>query len=116
MNRRMYIGVASTPAAATVDTAGEGGFLGVLLSGGRGVAGQVLASNNLVRVYQFVLPWRQTIRNIVFDIATLSVGGLCSVGLHDVGKNLLTHSGAISTTTTGIKNTAVAAVIVEPGI
>ena len=101
---------------ATVDTAGEGGFFGVFPFGGSGGVGVVLGAANRVRVQQFVLPFREIIRNIVFEITTLSVGGLCSVGLYDVGKNLLVHSGAISTTLAEFKNTAVTAVTVEPGI
>ena len=101
---------------ATVDTAGEGGFFGGLPFGGKGVAGTTLGANDRVRVHQFVLPFRTIIRNIVFDIEVASASGLCSVGLYDVGKNLFVHTGAISTTTDEIKNTAVTAVTLEPGI
>ena len=118
MTRRTYIGRASTPAAATVDTAGEGGFYGVCINAGpNSVTSAVLASVNLVKVYQFVLPFRAIVRNLTFEIEVLSVGGLCSVGLYSADGNILrVHSGAVSTTTTGIKNVVASAVTLEPGV
>ena len=102
---------------ATVDTAGEGYFSVVVgNSPNTFSAGVVSSSNNRIVVVQFVLPFRASVSQIRFNITTLSVGGLMSVGLYDVAGNRLIHSGAISTTTTGVKEGNPTAVLIEPGV
>ena len=102
---------------ATVDTAGEGGFLGGIIYPNSAALGtETLGSANDVHVYQFVLPFRAVIRTIGFEVFTLEVGKLAGFGLYDVNGNRLVHTGAVSTTTTGRKFTSVTAVTVEPGV
>ena len=102
---------------ATVDTAGEGAFLGgIIYPNSAAISTETLASANDVMVYQFVLPFRAVVRNIGFQVQTLEVGKLAGFGLYDVNGNLLVHTGAVSTTTTGRKFTSVTAVTLEPGV
>ena len=102
---------------ATVDTAGEGGFFGFLINTPQTSAGAAITNAaDRVLVTQFVLPFRVVVRNVVVDITTLEVGKLAGFGLYDAAKNLVLASGAISTTTTGVKSDVITPVTVEPGV
>ena len=102
---------------ATVDTAGEGGFFGFLVNTPQTSNSVVITTvADRVLVTQFILPFRVVVRNIVVDITTLEVGKLAGFGLYDAAKNLAVDSGAISTTTTGVKTVSITAVTIEPGV
>ena len=102
---------------ATVDTADQGYFFGgVVHWPTASSAGTVVGVNNQIRLIQFVLPFRAVVRRLALEISTLSVGGNLGVGLYDAGGNLILESGAISTTTTGIKTASITAVTLEPGV
>ncbi|KKM92895.1 hypothetical protein LCGC14_1213940 [marine sediment metagenome] len=102
---------------ATVDTPGEGGFYGgTAWAPAAGGSTQTIVVANDVAVYQFVLPFRSIVRNITFNVNTLEAGKFAGVGLYDKDRNRLVHSGAVSVAATGPKSTAVAAVILEPGV
>ena len=102
---------------ATVDTAGEGYFIGAavhLVSTGvlepAGVANQVL-------VYQFVLPFRATIREVITEVTTLVAASLYSCGIYTPdGNTLLINSGTFNGATTGIKSNVIAAVTLDPDV
>ena len=76
------------------------------------------AGADVVKVWQFVLPYRAVVGKIVFQISTLSVGAFASVGIYNAGgTNLLVHTGAVSTTDAEIKNISLASsVTLEPGV
>ncbi|KKK75866.1 hypothetical protein LCGC14_2869420 [marine sediment metagenome] len=119
MTRRMYIGVASTPAAATVDTAGEGGFFGGAVNGtALDDTASASGAADQVQAYQFVLPYRAVVGKIVFEVTTLSVGAFASVGIYSAdGNTRLVHAGAISTTLAEVKDVTLASsVTLEPGV
>ena len=104
---------------ATVDTAGEGFFFGgIVYAKGSNISSAFNSGANVVVTDQFVLPFRATVRKIVFEVTTLSVGAFASVGLYSAdGNTLLVHTGAVSTTTTGNKSTTLGTpVTLEPGI
>ena len=102
---------------ATVDTAGEGGFFAPTNMPQTDTSTAADTGADQVRVIQFVLPIRAVVRNVVFEVVTLSAGGLASVGIYDKDSNRLLHSGAISTATTGVKSGVVSpSVTLEPGV
>ena len=101
---------------ATVDTADQG-YLYAPYGPTANATTTALASADQVRVYQFVLPYRVLVARLAFSIATLSVGGLAGVGIHDKDKNKLFANEGISTTTTGVKTGTVSpSVTLEPGV
>ena len=102
---------------ATVDTADQGYFFGGVIVWPTAVlVGGVVGGNNQIRTIQFVLPFRAVVRRIALEITTLSVGGFVGAGLYDANGNRVLHSGAISTTTTGVKTDSITPVTLEPGI
>ena len=107
-----------TGATGVVDTADQGYFLGavVFLGGGSGLAAAVVGSVDDVKVWQFVLPFRVVVRNIVVEVTTLDSGKKIGLGLYDASGNLYLKSGAISATSTGFLTDAITAVTVEPGV
>ncbi len=116
MGRRIYIGTASTPAAATVDTAGEGGFWPVTIYPAvSGSTDSVNTANDVV-VAQFVLPFRAVVGNISFGVFTLEAGKFAGFGIYSVAGNRLVHSGAVSVASTGTKSASITAVTLEPAI
>jgi len=118
MNRRMYIGVASTPAAATVDTAGEGGFFGFtvdIINAGSNTKISGGAEQNYV--YQFVLYFRAVISKVSSEIRTAEVGKFYGLGIYDINKDLVARTAQIGMDATGIQETAlVASATLEPGV
>ncbi|KKL66706.1 hypothetical protein LCGC14_2142280, partial [marine sediment metagenome] len=99
-----------------VDTAGEGYLYAPY--GLDGIVSTIaLASNNQVRVFQFVLPYRVLVANLAFNIAVASASGLCGLGIYDKDKNKLFALEGVDTTVTGVKTGAVApSVTLDPGI
>ena len=119
MGRRIYIGTASTPAAATVDTVDLGFLSSSIMHGGQAMVNAALiAGANEVRATQFVLLFRITIGQLSFHVTTLDVGKFVGTGIYSADRNtLLLESGGVSTTTTGVKVTALGTpVTLEPGI
>ena len=106
-----------TGATGVVDTAGEGGFLGgIIYPNSASVGTETLASANDVMTYQFVLPFRAIVRNIIFEVFTLESAKFAGFGIYDVTGNRLVHTGAVSVAGTGRKSTSVTAVTLEPGV
>ncbi len=120
MTRRTYIGTASTPAAATVDTADQGYFLAYVVHASVGVITNSFIGNvNDIFAYQFVLPFRVVVRRISWELTTGVNSSLSAVGLYSAdGNSLLVHTGAVSTAIAdqGVISTVVTAVTIEPGI
>jgi len=103
---------------ATVDKAGEGGILPpyVTYVGENGFGAQIVATADQVRVGQFVLPFRITVRKFNFEVTTLEVGAFAGAAIYDVAKNLLLE-GRNGVDTTGLKTVTLAsAVTLEPGV
>jgi hypothetical protein len=69
---------------------------------------------NQVRVVQFVLPYKTTVRHIVSQVQTGSAGTF-NIGIYDSSKNLLLGSASIGCGIPGIKNTSVTATDLQPG-
>ncbi len=106
-----------TGATGSVDTAGEGGFLGGTVfstAGGAGV--ETMDTADEVAVYQFVLPFRAVVGRISFGVSTLEASTFAGFGIYDKDGNRLVHSGAVSVAATGVKSVTVTAVTLEPGI
>ena len=104
---------------ATVDTADQGFLSSSIMHGGQAIAdAAVVAGANEVRVLQFVLLFRITIGQLSFQVTTLDAGNFVGTGIYSADRNtLLLESGGVSTTTTGVKVTALGSpVTLEPGI
>ncbi len=105
---------------ATVDTAGEGYFIGVGIYAPASLTGTgtIVSANDEVQVFQFVLPFRVVVRNIVTSVVTQAgAGKKYGVGLYDVDKNLVLETGAIAGDGGTVKNkTSITAVTLEPGV
>jgi hypothetical protein len=105
---------------ATVDTAGEGYFIGVGIQAFDSLTATstIVSANDQVRVFQFVLPFRAVVRNIVSQVGgTPGAGGSkYGMGLYDVDKNLLLETGALAADASGRIRTTITAVTLEPGV
>lgn len=104
-------------AVAMVDTPGEGYLFGVSITLEDYGAGTIINAIDQVIVWQFVLPFRAVVRQITSEITT---GGgaskLYGVGLYDISRNRLLHTGALDANTIQRLTTAITAVTLEPGI
>ena len=102
---------------ATVDTAGEGYFYGLTVAVSDGSGGLIISTVDDVYVWQFVLPFRQVVRQITSRVTT---GGgaskLYGVGLYDIDGTRVVTTGALDANTTQINTTAITAVTLEPGV
>lgn len=76
-----------------------------------------VAAGNVNKTFgmPIMLPYRLNIAQFIVDVTTLSAGNNVGVGLYDSSGNKVVISGAISTTTTGVKTSAVTSVQVNPG-
>ena len=106
---------------ATVDTADQGYFFGVFIQHPTNVSsGATFVSvADQVDVFQFVLPFRVVVGNIVTEITGAGgAGKKYSVGLYSAdGNTLLVHTGALAADATGILKTAISpTVTLEPGV
>ena len=101
---------------ANVNVAGQGYFWGGTVTTPFVQTGVAVISANQVRVIQFVLPYQVTIRNIVGEVTTLAAGSNLGLGLYDASGNRLAHSGAIDSSTTGIKSVAISPVNINSGV
>lgn len=77
-----------------------------------------VAAGNVNKVFGMpvMIPSRMSIAQFIIDVTTLSAGNNVGVGLYDTSGNKVVISGALSTTTTGVKTSTVTAVAVEPGL
>lgn len=67
-----------------------------------------VGANNQVRAQRIYIDRRITFANLYFEVMTASAGGNCAVAVYNAaGTTKLIDSGAISTTATGMKTTAV---------
>ena len=102
---------------ATVDTAGEGYFVGGTISLTEGLGGLSLSAVNQTRVHQFVLPFRVVVGQISYWVSTGGgAGKKLGFGIYDVAKNLLLESGAVDANVTGQATASITAVTLEPGV
>ncbi|KKK64291.1 hypothetical protein LCGC14_2985710 [marine sediment metagenome] len=102
---------------ATVDTAGEGYFIGVVVQAAENDTGIAFSGVNQVWTWQFVLPFRATTRQIIAEVSTGGAAGkFYGLGLYDVGKNLLVQTGAIDAQAVAVTSTSVTAITLEPGV
>lgn len=90
-------------------TISGGGFMGYVVTTNFNTAlsSQAVSSANQVYAFRFSLPASFTVSSISYYINTLSAGGNCDFGLYDSSGNLLTHTGAQSTATTGAFDVAI---------
>jgi hypothetical protein len=118
MGRRIYIGTASTPAAATVDTAGEGYFIGVGISHSVSATNVAVSSANQTRAFQFVLPFRAKVTNIIAEVLGAGAAGKkFGVGLYDKDKNLILKTVALDANSATVQSDTLATpVVLEPSI
>jgi hypothetical protein len=109
--------VSSGPPYAQIDTVGMGGFFGGTVNPATATTTTSALTANQVRVMQFVLPFACTVRKVVSEITTLSVGGFYGVGLYDAAGNRVVTTGAQSTTNTGIFSVTLSTpVTLVPGV
>ena len=102
---------------ATVDTAGEGYFVGVAIGPVASSAGVMSSGVTETRVFPFVLPFKATIRNITTEVTTGGAAGKkYSVGLYDADKNQVLTSGTIDAEAIAVTTTSITAVTLEPGV
>lgn len=108
---------------ALVSTAGQGGFFAPFINHTGSMATSanvVVASNNLVRAHQFVLPFGATINKISFQVTTgAGAGSKLNIGIYDAaGTTLLLNTGAIDANTTGVITAAVSGgpITLNPGV
>ena len=103
---------------ATLDTAGEGYFVGVsvVLTNTPGT-GEAVSVADQVRAFQFVLPFRAVVRKITTEVTTLEAGQLYNVAIFSADRNtLLVETGALTTASAAVIETSVTAVTLEPGV
>ena len=102
---------------AVVDTAGEGGFFGIIVHPqGGGAAGVPFTILNKTFCCHMVLPFRSVVAKARSQVTTLQVGKFYGFGLYDMNGDLVVRTAAQSSTTTGIKTTSTSeTVTVEPG-
>jgi hypothetical protein len=68
------------------------------------------------RVYQFVLPFRVTVGNIVSRVTTGGgAGKLYGIGLYNAAGSLVLETGALDANTVAISKTAITPVTLDPG-
>ncbi len=106
-----------TGATGSVDTAGEGGLFVPHFFVQAAVLNAVIQTvANRVSVCQFVLPFRIKVVNIVVNITTPHAANFCAYAIYTPdGNTVLLESGAISTASAAVVNTAITAVTLEPG-
>ncbi|KKL86480.1 hypothetical protein LCGC14_1944300 [marine sediment metagenome] len=106
-----------TGATGVVDTADLGYFFGYTVTDSVTTAGTVFVStNNQVRAFLFVLPFREIVRRITITITNSIASSLVGVGIYDKDGNRLLHSGAIDSSSAAVISTTITAVTLEPGV
>lgn len=113
---------ASKGGVANVVTATQGHFFGQgvwdnTVSGTATIISPTGANN--VLVFEFILPFRTTVRKVVFtNGTTVTAAATASFGIYDRAGNLLIDSGAFSTAVASltVSNTLGAAVTLDAGV
>lgn len=74
-------------------------------------------SDNVVRCFPIFLSTKIVVAKVAFEVVTLSVGSLAAIGIYSAdGNTLLINSGAVSTTTAGVKTVTLGSpVTLAPG-
>ena len=101
---------------ATVDTADQGYVCAPSVIIPRLVNAVLVTGVDQVRAFQFVLPFRITVRRILTDITTGGgAGKLFACGMYDVSGNLLFQIQEKDANDTGGLASSVTAITLEPG-
>ena len=103
---------------ATVDTAGEGYFIGLAVLVPKNDTNLGFSGVNQTWAWQFVLPFRAKVSNIIAEvIAAGAAGKKFGVGLYDKDKNLLLKTAALDANSATVQSDTLATpVTLEPGI
>ncbi len=114
----MYGGGFGGDSIASVDTAGEGYFIGVSIYIIKTDNNLIVAAVNQTRAFQFVLPFRAKVSNIITEVLTAGAAGKkYGVGLYDKDKNLLFKTAALDANSQTVQSdTLAASVTLEPGV
>ena len=103
--------------ALSLSTPGQGGFFGGTITPAPNSFTSAFRRANAVRVYQFVLPFGVTVRNITAGVSTAFAGGHFDTCLYSAdGQTLLAHTGAVSTNSTVDLTHPVTPVTLTPGV
>ena len=109
-----------TGAVGAVDTVDQGYFFGYTIQEPTTKStGALVATNNKVRIYKFVLTFRATVGKIAWELETGVNSSKSGIGLYNVdGTTRLVHTGGIDTQIAdqGVIQTSVTAVTLEPGV
>ena len=100
-----------------VDTADQGYFLGVQVFPAASSASTALVTAiNQTRVFQFVLPFRVTVGNIVSRVTTGGgAGKLYGIGIYSAAGALMLETGALDANTVAVNKTAITPVTLTSG-
>lgn len=107
-----------------VDTADKGYMFGVSIQGMEASGSTTAFGLNLHKVWQFVVPHRITVGNIIFEVTTASGPATnLNLGLWNAAATtlvlqtgVLSAAGSPDINATGIKTVAITAVTVDPGV
>ena len=102
---------------ATVDTAGEGYFLGFYVHA-TATSGAVVVVADDIRATQFVLPFRATVNRILTEVTFAGgASSLYGVGIYNAdGQTLLAETGALDANTIAKNETTITQITFEPGV
>ena len=103
---------------ATVDTAGEGYFIAVAIVPTPTDGNVIVSATNQTRAWQFVLPFRAKVSNVIADVVSAGAAGKkFGLGLYDKDKNLLFKTAALDANSATVQSdTLASSVILEPGV
>jgi hypothetical protein len=103
---------------ANVNTVDQGYFFGVTIKPPEVVnALAITGTNNQVRAYQFVLPYRVVVARIAIEITTLSGGSIVDIGIYNAaGTTKVLSLGGITGGGTGVISTSITPVTLDPGV
>jgi Collagen triple helix repeat (20 copies) len=100
-----------------LSTPGQGGFFGGTVTPVPASFTAPFRRANALRVYQFVLPFGTTVRNITSGVSTVFAGGNFDTCLYSAdGQTLLAHTGAVSTSSPVDLTHPVTPVTLTPGV
>jgi hypothetical protein len=109
-------------ATAKFSSAGQGYFWGGIgsdmpITALNSSAQAIVASNNQIAVWQFIIPFSITVRNVAMRIVTANSGKLCACAVYDLSGNRLIDSGNFSQTTgsTTLNNALGTPITLNPG-
>lgn len=112
--------ISLTAAPLTFSTAGQGFFWGGSgsdLPAAAATTTAVISSNNQIMVFQFIIAFAITVRNVTVRINSANSGKFCGCGIYDINGNLLIDSGRFDQTTlnTTLANSLPSPVVLPPG-